>query len=57
MLVHEVWACVVVEADFQPLGAAEITELDRRIAEDDAALSDVTEWKVIKAEAQSCWQP
>jgi putative addiction module component (TIGR02574 family) len=55
-LVQEIWDSVAADAGLQSPSAAERAELDRRIAEDDAAPGDVTAWETIKAEAQSRWQ-
>ena len=55
-LVQEIWDSVAAEAGLHPPNAAERAELDRRIAEDDAAPGDVTAWESIKAEALSRWQ-
>lgn len=41
---------------FLPLSAAEKTELDRRLAGDDATPNDTVAWETIKAEAQIRWQ-
>lgn len=38
------------------LNAEEKSELDRRLAEDEAAPNDVVDWESIKAEAQARWQ-
>ena len=54
-LVQEIWDSVAADAGLQPPSAEERAELDRRIAEDDAAPGDVTAWQTIKAEALSCW--
>lgn len=55
-LVQQIWDSVATDAGVQPPSAAERAELDRRIAEDDAAPGDVTVWEIIKAEALSRWQ-
>ena len=55
-LVQEIWDSVAADAGLQPPSAAEREELDRRIAEDDAAPGDVTAWETIKADALSRWQ-
>jgi len=39
-----------------PPNATEKTELDRRLAEDDATPNDTVSWETIKTEAQSRWQ-
>lgn len=58
-LVQQIWGSVVADAGLRPPSVAERAELDRRIAEDDAASGDLTAWESIKAEAQSrwCWSP
>jgi putative addiction module component (TIGR02574 family) len=38
------------------LSAEEKSELDRRLAEDEAAPNDVVDWESIKTEAQARWQ-
>ena len=55
-LVQEIWDSVAADAGLQPPSVAERAELDRRIAEDDAAPGDVTAWETIKADALSRWQ-
>lgn len=55
-LVQEIWDSVAIEAGLLPPSPAERAELDRRIAEDDAAPGNVVAWESIKAEAQSRWQ-
>lgn len=55
-LVQEIWDSVAADAGLQPPSAAERAELDRRIAEDDAAPGDVTAWETIKADVLSRWQ-
>ena len=55
-LVQEIWDSVAADAGLQPPSAAERAELERRIAEDDAAPGDVTAWQTIKAGALSRWQ-
>jgi putative addiction module component (TIGR02574 family) len=55
-LVQEIWDSVAVEAGLMPPTMAERAELDRRIAEDEAAPGNVAAWESIKAEARSRWQ-
>ena len=55
-LVQEIWDSVAADAGLQPPSAAERAELERRIAEDDAAPGEVTACQTIKAEARSRWQ-
>ena len=38
------------------LSSEEKSELDRRLAEDDAVPNDAIDWESIKAEAQTRWQ-
>lgn len=52
-LVQQIWDSVAADAGLQPPSATERAELERRIAEADAAPGDVTAWETIKAEAQS----
>jgi hypothetical protein len=39
--------------NFLQLSAEELTELERRLPEDDATPDDTTAWETIKAEAQT----
>ena len=55
-LVKDIWDSVAVEAGLLPPSPAERAELDRRLAEDDAAPDDTVAWETIKAEAQARWQ-
>ncbi|MFA6970529.1 MAG: addiction module protein [Gallionella sp.] len=55
-LVKDIWDSVSIEAGLQPPSTAEKTELDRRLAEDDAMPNDAIAWETIKAEAQARWQ-
>ena len=55
-LVQDIWDSVAIEAGLLPPSAAEKAELDRRLAEDDAALGETTAWETIKSEAQARWQ-
>ena len=56
-LVKDIWDSVAIEAGLLPPSTAEKTELDRRLAEDDAMPDDTVAWETIKAEAQARWQP
>ena len=55
-LVQDIWDSVAIEAGLLPPSAAEKAELDRRLAEDDAAPGETTAWETIKSEAQTRWQ-
>lgn len=55
-LVKDIWDSVAIEAGLLPPSTAEKTELDRRLAEDDATPNDTVAWETIKAEAQARWQ-
>lgn len=55
-LVKDIWDSVAIEAGLLPPSAAERSELDRRLAEDEAHPDDVIAWDTIKAEAQTRWQ-
>lgn len=55
-LVKDIWDSVAIEAGLLPPSTAEKTELDRRLAEDDATPNDTVAWETIKAEAQTRWQ-
>ncbi len=55
-LVKDIWDSVAIEAGLLPPGAEEKAELDRRIAEDDAASDDTIPWETIKAESQARWR-
>lgn len=55
-LVKDIWDSVAIEAGLLPPNAAEKTELDRRLAEDDAMPNDTVAWETIKDEAQARWQ-
>ena len=51
LLLHELWDRLV-ERGYEPeLTEDQKAELDRRIAEDDAAPDDVVAWEEVKAEA------
>jgi putative addiction module component (TIGR02574 family) len=55
-LVKDIWDSVAIEAGLLPPSASEKSELDRRLAEDDASPDDTISWETIKAEAQARWQ-
>lgn len=55
-LVKDIWDSVAIEAGLLPPSTSEQTELDRRLAEDDATPNDTVTWETIKAEAQTRWQ-
>jgi putative addiction module component (TIGR02574 family) len=55
-LVKDIWDSVAIEAGLLPPSPAEMAELDRRLAEDDATPDDTIAWETIKAEAQERWQ-
>ena len=55
-LVKDIWDSVAIEAGLLPPSTSEKTELDRRLAEDDATPDDTIAWETIKAEAQTRWQ-
>jgi putative addiction module component (TIGR02574 family) len=48
-LVDEIWASICADAPEFPLSEAQRTELDRRIADDDAFPDDVLPWADVKA--------
>ena len=55
-LVKDIWDSVAIEAGLLAPSTAEKSELDRRLAEDDAKPNDTVSWETIKAEAQARWQ-
>ncbi len=55
-LVKDIWDSVAIEAGLLHPSASEKSELDRRLAEDDANPDDTITWEAIKAEAQARWQ-
>ena len=50
-LVQEIWESIADEPSTPPLDEAFCRELDRRIAEDDAAPDDAIPWEDVKREA------
>lgn len=55
-LAQDIWDSVAIEAGLLPPSPAEKAELDRRLAEDNAAPNDTISWETIKTEAQARWQ-
>ena len=55
-LVQDIWDSLAIEAGLLPPNAAEKSELDIRLAEDDATPNDTVAWETIKAEARARWQ-
>jgi len=55
-LVQDIWDSVAIEAGLVPPSAAEIAELDRRLADDDATPDNTVSWETIKSEAAKRWQ-
>jgi putative addiction module component (TIGR02574 family) len=52
-LVEEIWATICVDTSNFSLTDAQRTELDRRVAEDDAFPDDVVPWDEVKASVQT----
>jgi putative addiction module component (TIGR02574 family) len=52
-LVEEIWATICVDTSNFSLTDAQRTELDRRVAEDDAFPDDVVPWDEIKASVRT----
>ena len=52
-LVEEIWATICADAKAFPLTDAQRTELDRRVADDDAFPYDVVPWDEVKASVRS----
>jgi len=55
-LVQDIWDSVAIEAGLLLPSAAEKTELDRRLNEDDVTPDNTIFWKTIKTEAAKRWQ-
>lgn len=55
-LVKDIWDSVATDTGLLPPSTAEKAELDRRLAEDEAAPDNTIAWETIKAEAQARWQ-
>ena len=52
-LVEEIWATICADASVFPLTEAQRSELDRRVADDDAFPDDVVPWDEVKASVRS----
>ena len=52
-LVEEIWATICADAPAFPLTDAQRTELDRRVADDDAFPDDVVPWEEVKVSVRS----
>ncbi|MBL8380962.1 MAG: addiction module protein [Burkholderiales bacterium] len=52
-LVDEIWATICADAKAFPLTDAQHEELDRRVAEDDAAPDDVLPWEDVKVSVRA----
>ena len=52
-LVEEIWATICADAQAFPLTDAQRTELDRRVADDEAFPDDVIPWDEVKASVRS----
>jgi len=52
-LVEEIWATICADATAFPLTEAQRSELDRRVADDDAFPDDVVPWDEVKAKVRS----
>lgn len=52
-LVLELWDSIVAEGNLPELTEAQASELQRRVAEDDATPEDVVPWEQVKARAQA----
>ncbi len=50
-LVQEIWDTIAAEQDTPFLTEAQRREIERRVAEDDAAPDDVIPWEQVKAQA------
>lgn len=55
-LVQDIWDSVAIDTGLLPPNVLEQTELDRRLAEDDAAPGDTVAWETVNREARSRWQ-
>jgi putative addiction module component (TIGR02574 family) len=56
-LMHELWDRLVDQGCEPELSEEQKAELDRRIAEDDAAPDDVVSWEEVKAQALARIRP
>jgi putative addiction module component (TIGR02574 family) len=52
-LVEEIWDRLIADPDVVPVPDAHVAELERRLAEHDAAPDDVVAWDVLIAELRS----
>lgn len=52
-LVEEIWDSIAADSGAVPLTEAQRTELEKRIAEDEAHPHDVTPWEQVKASTLS----
>jgi putative addiction module component (TIGR02574 family) len=52
-LVEEIWDTISADSNAVPLTDAQRTELEKRIAEDDARPNDVVPWEQVKASTLS----
>jgi putative addiction module component (TIGR02574 family) len=52
-LVLELWDSIVAEGTLPELTEPQASELQRRVAEDDATPEDVVPWEQVKARAQA----
>jgi len=50
-LVHELWDCIVASGARPPLSQAQLQELRRRVAEDDADPDNLIPWEEVKVQA------
>ena len=55
-LAQDIWDSVAIEAGLLPPGPSEKAEIDRRLAEDEAAPDDAISWDTIKSESQTRWK-
>jgi putative addiction module component (TIGR02574 family) len=56
-LVEEIWNSIAADQSKPLLNEAQRRELERRVAEDDAAPQDVVPWEQVKAQTLSRLQP
>ena len=50
-LVHEIWDHIIASGAQPPLSEAQLQELRRRVAEDDADPDNLIPWEEVKAQA------
>lgn len=55
-LAQDIWDSVAIEAGLLPPSPSEKAEIDRRLAEDEAAPDDTISWNTIKSESQARWK-